>query len=137
MEAASRLQHLHERRQTTQSAIRSLLELGDHDGRFVKSELKRLGDELKSLESTIQRVESDLDQPSTETSLSDVTTALQRLDPIWDVLISDEHRRILELLIEGVTVSRERVTIRFRKNGIERVAVELGHEGGTKCNATS
>ena len=103
----------------------------------MKSELKRLGDELKSLESTIQRVASELNQPSTETSLSDVTTALQRLDPIWDVLVSDEQRRILELLIEGVTVSRDRVTIRFRKNGIERVAVELGHEGGTECNATS
>jgi len=128
----ARLEKLNDRRQATQSSIRALLGLGDHDGQFVQSELQRLHGELKSLESNIQGVEAELSQPANEVNLRDVSDALQRLEPISDVLVPDEQRRVLELLIDSITVSRDRVTIRFRKNGIERVAVELGHERGTE-----
>ncbi len=127
-ETVARLELLQNRRQAIQSSIRALLGLGDHDGEFVQCELKRLHGELKSLESTIQSVETELSQPAREVNLADVTNALQQLDPIWEVLVPDEQRRVLELLIERMTVSRDRVTIRFRKNGIERIADELGHE---------
>ncbi len=81
------------------------------DGKCSLEVRKVSHNELKALESTIERVKAELNQPSAEASLSDVATALERLDPIWDVLVSDERRRILELLIEGITVSRDRITI--------------------------
>jgi hypothetical protein len=56
---------------------------------------------------------------------AEITNALSRLDPIWEVLYPEEQSRILELLIESVTVSENNVDIRFRTNGIERIVEEL------------
>jgi hypothetical protein len=46
-------------------------------------------------------------------------------EPIWEVLYPEEQSRILELLIESVTVSENNVDIRFRTNGIEKIVEEL------------
>jgi hypothetical protein len=40
-------------------------------------------------------------------------------------LYPEEQSRILELLIESVTVSENNVDIRFRTNGIEKIVEEL------------
>ena len=88
-------------------------------------ELKRLNGELNSLERSITKLE---DQPvaSAETiELVNVTDALQRIDPIWEVLHQEEQRRVLELLVETITVSKKDVEVRFRANGIEQVVEEL------------
>ena len=47
--------------------------------------------------------------------LADVTRALQRIDPVWEVLHPEEQRRVLGLLVEKITVSKERVEVRFRQ----------------------
>lgn len=57
--------------------------------------------------------------------LSEVTKALQQLDPVWDVLYPEEQSRVMELLVETVTVSKESVDIHFRANGIEQIVCEL------------
>ena len=46
---------------------------------------------------------------------------------IWQLAMA--QRRVLELLVEKITVSKERVEVRFRTNGIEQVAGELGPTG--------
>jgi len=77
----------------------------------MAEELKRLGSELKSLEQAIQQIESQAHNAE-PMELSRVTEALGRIDPIWEVLHPEEQRRVLELLIETITVSKESVEIR-------------------------
>jgi len=74
----------------------------------------------------------NLEAATTRTStvdLAEITQALQRLDPIWEVLYPEEQSRILELLIETVRVSENNVDIRFRTNGIEKIVEELTSQG--------
>ena len=79
---------------------------------------------MKSLERSIRQLES---QPA-ETEpieLARVTDPLQCIDPIWEILHPDKQRRVLELLVETITVSKENVEVRFRGNGIEQAVEEL------------
>ena len=46
-------------------------------------------------------------------------------DPVWEVLYPEEQSRVLELLVETVTVSKASVDIHFRANGIEQIVGEL------------
>jgi site-specific DNA recombinase len=126
-EATEQLAQLCQRRDQLRESIRALLSLGKQNG-FMADELTRLNGELNALDRSIGQLERE--RVSTEVvGLGDVTDALQRIDPIWEVLHPDEQRRILELLVEKITVSKERVEVRFRANGIEQVAGELGPTG--------
>ena len=51
--------------------------------------------------------------------------ALRAIDPVWDVLFPEEQRRIVQLLVEDITVSSNGIDIRFRTNGIEQIVEEL------------
>ena len=120
----SRLEELLARRQQAEHAARSLLNLKDPEGPFVQLELKRLNAEMKSLSDSIRGLESCVYSKRT-IELSEVTNALQRLDPVWEVLYPEEQSRVLELLVKSVTVSKDRVDIHFLTNGIEQVVNEL------------
>ena len=54
-----------------------------------------------------------------------MTSALQRLDPIWEVLYPKEQRRVLELLIAVINVGKKSLTVQFRADGIEQIVTEL------------
>jgi site-specific DNA recombinase len=123
-EVLAQLEELRQSRQQTHLAARSLLDLKDPDGPLVKSELKRLNDQMKSLDDSIRNLEAATTSAS-PVDLAEITNALSRLDPIWEVLYPEEQSRILELLIESVTVSENNVDIRFRTNGIEKIVEEL------------
>lgn len=84
----------------------------------MKSELKRLNEQMKSLDDSIRNLEAATSRTST-VDLAEITQALHRLDPIWEVLYPEEQSRILELLIETVRVSENNVDIRFRTNGFK------------------
>ena len=71
----------------------------------------------------------DPSQPTIE--LSTVTDALRRMDPLWEVLHPHEQRRILELLVDKVTVRKDSVDVQFRCNGIEHIIEELQPERET------
>lgn len=90
----------------------------------MKSELKRLNAEIKSLGDSIRSLESGV-TTTRAIDLSEVTKALQQLDPVWEVLYPEERSRVLELLVETVTVSKESVDIHFRANGIEQIVCDL------------
>ena len=79
---------------------------------------------MNSLDRSIGQIES---RPvATEPiELANVTDALQRIDPLWEVLHPEEQRRVLELLVETITVSKKDVEVRFRANGIEQMVEEL------------
>jgi hypothetical protein len=57
--------------------------------------------------------------------LNEVITSLQQLDPVWEVLYPAERRRVLELLVKSVTVTKQSVEVRFLPNGIEQIVDEL------------
>ncbi len=79
--------------------------------------MKLLGDSIRGLESVPNSTRA--------VELSEVTKALQQLDPVWEVLYPEEQSRVLELLVESVTVSKHSVDIHFRANGIEQIVDEL------------
>ncbi|HMO12691.1 MAG TPA: hypothetical protein PKD64_09550 [Pirellulaceae bacterium] len=91
---------------------------------MVQSELKRLIGEIKSLGPSIQGIESRA-APNRTIELNEVTATLQQLDPVWEVLYPEERRRVLELLIKSITVTKSTVNIHFRPNGIEQIVDEL------------
>ena len=123
-ETAARLEKLQRRRDQTQKSIRAVLNLEEQDSTFLAEELKRLNGELKSLERSIRQFNSQQDDEE-PIELGCITEALGRIDPIWEVLYPEEQRRVLELLIESITVTKDAVEVRFRTNGIEQVVEEL------------
>ncbi len=118
----ARLDELCTRRKQVGQAIRSLLTLDDPESEFLQTELKDLHGQLKSLDESIRQIET---RPATEADLEAVTSALQRLDPIWEVLYPEEQRRVLELLVEKSMSARTTVTVQFRADGIEQMVTEL------------
>jgi site-specific DNA recombinase len=122
-EATDHLAQLCQRREQLRESIRVLLGLAKQN-EFMSDELKRLNGELNALDRSIGQLERE-PAPTGSVELADVTDALQRIDPIWEVLHPDEQRRVLELLVEMITVSKERVEVQFRANGIEQIAHEL------------
>ena len=58
----------------------------------------------------------------------DVAESLRRLDPIWDELFPLEQSRIVQLLVERVTVNTDGMNIRIRGNGLHLLVAEVrGH----------
>jgi len=55
----------------------------------------------------------------------DVAESLRRLDPIWDELFPLEQSRIVQLLVERVTVNVDGMNIRIRGNGLHSLVSEL------------
>lgn len=122
-ETIERLAALRQRRDHIQDSIRAVLSLGDQS-EFMANELKRLNGELNSLNRSIEQL--GFQPVATEPiELANVTDSLQRIGPIWEVLHPEEQRRILELLVERITVAKDNVEVRFRANGIEQVVEEL------------
>ena len=89
-----------------------------------KSKRNANNGEIKSLDVAIRNLESN-NESAGHIELSEVTSALQRLDPVWEVLYPEEQRRVIELLIESITVNKKEVAIQFRANGIEQIVGEL------------
>ncbi len=90
----------------------------------MADELKRLHGELKAQTKSIRELEA---QPASAEpmELNRVAEALKAIDPVWDVLFPEEQRRIVQLLVEDITVSTSGIDIRFRTNGIEQIVEEL------------
>ena len=61
---------------------------------------------------------------------ADLARALEAFTPIWDVLLTPEKERVLNLLIERVTYNGrdEKLAIRFRLDGIASLAAETATE---------
>jgi uncharacterized protein YigA (DUF484 family) len=55
----------------------------------------------------------------------DISECLRRLDPIWDELFPLEQSRIVQLLIERVTVNPEGMDIRIRNHGLHSLVGEI------------
>ena len=49
------------------------------------------------------------------------------MDPIWNELFPAEQERIVELLIERVTIKEDGVDIKFCDTGLETLARDMAH----------
>jgi site-specific DNA recombinase len=56
---------------------------------------------------------------------ADVREALERLDPLWNELLTAEQARIVHLLVERVDVSQDGVEIRLRTEGLANLVADL------------
>jgi site-specific DNA recombinase len=56
---------------------------------------------------------------------ADVRGALERLDPLWNELLTAEQARIVHLLVERVDVSQDGVEIRLRTEGLANLVADL------------
>ena len=119
----ARVTELRQRGEKILASIRALLQCGADDG-FLADELKRLRDELEMIDQDTAEIEArpDYTEPI---ELDRVRESLQKIDPLWDMLVPDEQKRVLQLLIETITVSTTGLDIRFRPNGIEEIVREL------------
>ena len=54
-----------------------------------------------------------------------MTEALKKLEPIWDELYPLEQTRLIQLLVEQVTVSTDGMRVRIRSNGLHSLVSEL------------
>ena len=100
-----------------------MLRAGGQDEGFMADELKRLNGELKAIAGSIrEQEECSLAEPM---EFDRVADTLRAVDPVWDVLFPEEQHRIVQLLVEAITVSTSGIDIRFRTNGIEQIVEEL------------
>ncbi|AMN44052.1 recombinase family protein [Rhodoplanes sp. Z2-YC6860] len=61
----------------------------------------------------------------------EVREALHRLDPLWNELFPAEQARVVQLLVERVDVSPDRLDIRLRTEGLTNIASDLRLVGAT------
>ena len=88
-EVLAQLEELRQSRQQTHLAARSLLDLKDPDGPLVKSELKRLNEQMKRPDDSIRNLESATTSTST-VDLAEIIHAISRLDLLSEFLPSFE-----------------------------------------------
>ncbi len=58
----------------------------------------------------------------------DITEALKSLEPVWEELFPGEQHRLIQLLVERVTVHLNEIEVRLRSEGLETLARDLGNE---------
>ncbi|MGO8753168.1 MAG: recombinase family protein [Thermoguttaceae bacterium] len=67
---------------------------------------------------------------------AEVRDALQNVDSLWNELFPAEQARIVELLVEGVVVEEEGITLTLRPNGLRSLALESQGAEQTDAPAT-
>jgi DNA invertase Pin-like site-specific DNA recombinase len=56
--------------------------------------------------------------------LEEIRDALQNIDALWNELFPAEQARIVELLVEGVVIEEQGITLTFRANGLRLLALQ-------------
>ena len=106
-------------------AASRLMESGDADTE-TSAEIRRTNEEFVDLQHRLTDINEDIAVlESRMVSERDVTEALKKLDPIWDELYPLEQTRVIQLLVEQVTVSTDGMRVRIRSNGLHSLVSEL------------
>ena len=102
-----------------------LLDSGASD-RDTTDEIRRTNEEFINTQHRLQNVDDEIQGMQARlVSERDVAECLRRLDPIWDELFPLEQSRIVQLLIERVTISTDGMNIRIRGNGLHSLVSEM------------
>ncbi|NIM18732.1 MAG: hypothetical protein GTO51_00555 [Candidatus Latescibacteria bacterium] len=113
-----------------QEEKQTLLESISQGGSVASKAAERLDQVAEEMESAssrlslLQRQLSDLQDQ--EIDAEDLTTAVAKFDPIWDVLLPRERTRVVRLLIQQVDFNGESGTmgITFQPSGIKALVAE-------------
>jgi uncharacterized protein YigA (DUF484 family) len=105
-----------------------LLDSGASDSE-TSDEIRRTNDEFIDTQRRFRDVDDEIQgMQARMVSERDVAESLRRLDPIWDELFPLEQSRIVQLLVERVTVNVDGMNIRIRGNGLHSLVTEVrGH----------
>ncbi|MEE9133434.1 MAG: hypothetical protein V3U13_07725, partial [Gemmatimonadota bacterium] len=87
----------------------------DGDARSaVSNELEKAQEQLRSLETRLAEVRAqEADLAAQDVDEADVARALEEFDAIWEVLLTPERERVLQLLIGRVSYDRETEELRI------------------------
>lgn len=106
-------------------AASRLMEPGNADTE-TSAEIRRTDEEFVGLQHRLTDINEEIAVlESRMVSERDVTEALRKLDPIWDELYPLEQTRVIQLLVEHVTVSTDGMRVRIRSNGLHSLVSEL------------
>jgi site-specific DNA recombinase len=95
------------------------------------AEIQRVNGDILDLQRRLRDVSAELlGMQSRLVSELDVTVALKKLGPIWDELYPVEQIRIVQLLVEEVTVTTDGMSIRMRTDGMHSLVAELNNKEG-------
>jgi site-specific DNA recombinase len=93
---------------------------------YTRSEIRTLGNDVEEVQIRLITIGAELHVMESRRIIEDdVSQALKKLDPIWNELFPAEQRRIVQLLVEGVTVSTEGLDVRIRTDGLHSLVTEL------------
>jgi len=102
-----------------------LLDSGAADS-GTSDEIRRTNEAYIDAQRRFQDVDDEIQgMQSRMVSERDVAECLRRLDPIWEELFPLEQMRIVQLLIEQVTVNSNGMNIRIRGNGLHSLVSEV------------
>lgn len=108
---------------------------GEDDNGAIALELRDTGNRIDKAEHRLAEVRAQIKglvaDPLTQ---EQATSALEKIDPVWDELFPREQARIVELLVEHVTVDTGGLEVRLRGSGLRTLVAEV--EGRTEEAAT-
>ncbi|MHB9038715.1 MAG: recombinase zinc beta ribbon domain-containing protein [Armatimonadota bacterium] len=129
---ANELEHLRSERRELETR---LTELKQAAGRLMDSdavdsqtndEIRRTNDEFIDKQHSLHDVNEEMEGMQARlVDEREVAKYLRKLDPIWEELYPLEQCRIVQLLIEEVSVGTDGMNIRIRSNGIHSLISEL------------
>jgi site-specific DNA recombinase len=118
-----------ELRNLNEEARRLVMSLAQGNGgqATINTRLAEIEERIRLLERRSREVEAELtalaDGEVSETAFRD---AFALFDPVWDMLVTGEQTRVVQLLIEAVTYNGEtgKLAIRFSPNGVNLLSKE-------------
>ena len=106
-------------------AASRLLDSGASDSETT-DEIRRTNEEFVDTQRRFRDIDEEIHGMQARlVSERDVAESLRRLDPIWDELFPLEQSRIVQLLVERVTVNVDGMNIRIRSNGLHSLVSEV------------
>ncbi|MEO5327569.1 MAG: zinc ribbon domain-containing protein, partial [Magnetococcus sp. THC-1_WYH] len=63
----------------------------------------------------------------------EIIDALKSLDLVWEALFPGEQHRLLQLLVDRVTINRDEIEVSLRGEGLNTLARDLGDDNGERA----
>jgi site-specific DNA recombinase len=116
-------------RSDVQRLVESISRVSGPAADAIAGELATAQERVASLESRQVEIKNELATFDVQAiDRDDLTRALEGFDPIWDVLLTPEKERVLQLLIERIDYDGRngKLTIEWRLAGFGQLAEEIG-----------
>jgi len=130
-EAKRLTKQIAEAESTVGKLVRTLADAEGEARSAVNAELEKAQEHVRSMEARLAEVRAEeAALAAQDIDEADVARALQEFDAIWEVLLTPERERVLQLLIEKVTYNRETEQLRIDLSpaGIATLKRELDGE---------